>query len=81
MYFKVMKDNDIVDVLDHIVYIKYQKKHDLFLICNIKDSQAVLSSDGKYGWHIEGLYNFPPDNTTYKIEEISKFEYDNLKKR
>lgn len=41
----------------------------------------LLSSDGTHGWHIEGLYNFPPDNHVYEIIEISKTEYDKLKER
>ena len=55
MYYKVIKDDKIVDVLDHILYIKYQEKHSLLLLCDITEAQAILSSDGKYGWHIEGL--------------------------
>lgn len=80
MYYKVIKDGEVVDVLDHILYIKYQEKHGLLLLCDISEAQAILSSDGKYGWHIEGLYNFPPDNNIYEIKEITKYEYDKLKR-
>lgn len=82
MYFKVLnKSNAVVDVLDHILYVKHQPKHDLLLLCDIKEAQAVLSSSGKYGWHISGLYNFPPDNQEYKVIEITKYEYDKLKNK
>nr|DAR15964.1 MAG TPA: hypothetical protein [Caudoviricetes sp.] len=80
MYYKVIKNDEVVDVLEHILYIKYQEKHSLLLLCDITEAQAILSSDGKYGWHIEGLYNFPPDNDIYTIKEISKYEYDKLKR-
>ena len=64
-----------------IIYcIKYQEKHSLLLLCDITEAQAILSSDGKYGWHIEGLYNFPLDNDIYEIKEITKYEYDKLKR-
>lgn len=79
MYFKVLKNGTVVDVLDHILYVRHQAKHDLLLLCDRKDAQAVLSSNGKYGWHIAGLYNFPPNNEEYEIVEISKYEYDKLK--
>lgn len=79
MYYKVLKNENIVDILDHVLYVKYQAKHDLLLLCDIKEAQAILSSNGKYGWHIPGLYNFPPDNQEYQIIEISKYEYDMLK--
>lgn len=81
MYFKVCKDNEIVDILKNIFYIKYQEKHDWLVLCDIKEAEAILSSDGTHGWHIEGLYNFPPDNHVYEITEISKTEYDKLKER
>lgn len=81
MYYKVMKDNRVVDVLSHILYVKYQEKHDILLLCDIKEAQAILSSNGKYGWHIEGLYNYPPEDYTYTIVEIPKYEYDTLKTR
>ena len=79
MYYKVLLNDDVVDLLEHILYVKHQKKHDLLLLCDIEDAQAILSSNGKYGWHIDGLYNFAPDNQKYIIKEISKYEYDKLK--
>lgn len=81
MFYKVMKDGTVVDVLRNILYVKYQKKHDLILICDMKEAEAILSSDGNYGWHIEGLYYFWPDNHPYAVKKISKFEYDTLRKQ
>lgn len=75
MYYKIVKDGRVLDVLDRIVYVKYQKKHDILLLCDVKDAEAVLSSDGTCGWHIEGLYNFSPSPETVEIVEISKNEY------
>lgn len=80
MYYKVLKNNEVVDTLKEIHYIKYQSKHNLLLLCNIQEAEAILSSDGMHGWHIIGLYNFPPDNYEYKIIEITKPEYDELNK-
>ena len=81
MYYKVIKNNEVVDILRNINYIKYQEKHKILILCDNKEAQAVLSSDGKCGWHIEGLYNFPLDNTEYEIVEITEFEYEKLKTR
>ena len=81
MYYKVIKNNEVVDILRNINYIKYQEKHKILILCDIKEAQAVLSSDGKCGWHIEGLYNFPLDNTEYEIVEITEFESEKLKTR
>lgn len=80
MYYKVIKNGAVIDLLTRLLFVKYQPKHDLLLLCDSKEAQAVLSSDGNYGWHIEGLYRFAPDNSTCVIKEISKYEYDTLKK-
>ena len=74
MYYKVTNSmtQDIVDVIKEIHYIQYQEKHKILI------AQAILSSDGKKGWHIEGLYNFPLDNTIYEIEPISRLEYEEI---
>ena len=79
MYYKVTKNEKVVDILKNILYVKYQKKHDILLLCDIQEAQAILSSDGMRGWHIEGLYNLPFDNDTYEIQEISETEYKKLK--
>lgn len=81
MYYKVMKNNEVVDILKNILYVKYQKKHDILLLCDIQEAQAILSSDGMRGWHIEGLYNLPFNNDVYEIKEISETEYKKLKMR
>ncbi len=80
MYYKVTNPTtqDVVDVIKEIHYIQYQERHKILILCDIKIAQAILSSDGKKGWHIEGLYNFPPDNTTYEIEPITRAEYEEI---
>ena len=67
MYYRVIKNGKVIDVLERIIYVKYQEKHDQILICDIKEAEAVLSSDGKYAWHIDGLYHFKPDNSVGKL--------------
>ena len=80
MFYKVLKENTIVDLLQYIRYVHYQDKHGIILLCSPEDAQAVLSSNGKRGWHTAELYSFKPDNSVYQIEEIDKYEYDSLQK-
>jgi hypothetical protein len=81
MFWKVMKNDKVVDLLQQLQYIQYQYKHDVVLLCEPEVAEAVLSSDGKRGFHIEGLYNFKPDNAIYCIEEISESTYNKFKKQ
>lgn len=80
MYYKVLKDNKVIDVLDNLVFVKYQKKHNLMLLCDKSEAQAIESSDGLHFWHIDWLYNIPVDGyDTVELVEIDKYEYNQLK--
>ena len=79
-YYKVLKDNKVIDVLDQLVFLKYQNKHGIMVQCDINEAQAILSSDARYIWHEETLYKIPVDGyDTVKIEEIDIYEYDKLR--
>lgn len=80
MYYKVLKDNKVIDVLDHLSFVKYQEKHNIMVSCTKEEAQAILSSDGEYIWHVYGLYNLPVDGyNTVSLEEIDIYEYKQLK--
>ena len=80
MYYKVLKDNKVIDVLDHLSFVKYQEKHGIMVSCTQEEAQAILSSGGEYIWHVHGLYNLPVDGyDTVEIQEINQYEYNQLK--
>ena len=80
MYYKVLKDGKVIDVLDHLIFVKYQKKHNVMLVCDKSEAQAIVSSDGTYIWHLEWLYKIPVDGyDTVNLVEIDKYEYEQLK--
>ena len=81
MFWKIFINDEVVDVLQQLQYVRYQHKHDVVLLCKPEVAEAVLSSDGKRCFHIEGLYYFKPDSTTYCIEEISESVYNKLLKQ
>lgn len=80
MYYKVLKNDKVIDVLDKLVFVKYQKKHNIMIGCLEHEAQAIVSSDGEHVWHINGLYRIPIDGyDTVTIEEIDEYEYRQLK--
>ena len=80
MYYKVTKDGKVLDVLDHLTFVKYQEKNNIMVVCAKEEAQAIISSDAKYIWHVYGLYAIPVDGyDTVHLEEIDKYEYDKLK--
>jgi hypothetical protein len=80
MYYKILKDNKVIDVLDRLSFVRYQPKHEIMVACASDKAQAIVSSDGEYIWHIRGLYSIPVDGyDTVELVEIDEYEYRQLK--
>lgn len=79
MYYKIIKDNKVIDVLDHLVYLKWQDKHKIWILSDINEAQAILSSDQNTIYHERTLYNAPVEVETVDIVKIDEFEYKELK--
>ena len=76
MFYKVIKDDKVIDILDKLVFLKYQEKHNRMIFCSEEEAQAILSSDGEHIWHEESLYHIPVSGyDTVRIEEIDEYEY------
>lgn len=82
MYFKVIKDGRVIDVLDKLVYLKWEPKHKTMILTDENEAQAILSSDKETIWHEKTLYNVPVEAGDYDIVElipIDQFEYKQLR--
>ena len=80
MFYKVVYNGKVIDVLGNLVYLKYQDKHDRMVMCGEDGAQATISSDGNYIWHVSGWYDIPVDGyDTVSLEKIDEYEYNRLK--
>lgn len=80
MFYKVIKDNKVIDVLDNLIYLKWEPKHKIMVLSDENEAQAILSSDKNTIWHERTLYRIPVDGyQTVDIIEIDEFEYKQLK--
>ena len=82
MYYKVIKNNKVIDVLDQLIYLKYQPKHKTMILSDINEAQAILSSNKNTIWHERTLYNIPVDEPkfdTVELVEICEDEYRQLR--
>ena len=80
MFYKVIKDNKVIDVLDKLTYLKWQPKNKIMLLSGLDEAQAILGSDGNTIWHVEGFYDLPVSGyDTVKLIEIDEYEYRQLK--
>ena len=80
MYYKVIKNNKVIDVLDKLIYLKWQPKHKTMILSDINEAQAILSSDKETIWHEKTLYNIPVSGyDEVELVEINEYEYRQLK--
>ena len=80
MYYKVIKDNKVIDVLDCLIYLKWQPNRKRMVLTDINQAQAILSSDNNTVWHERTLYDIPTDGyETVNVIKIDEFEYKQLK--
>ena len=81
MFYKVIYNNKVIDALDRLIFLKYQKKYNRMILCEEREAQAIMSSDGKHIWHEKTLYDIPVDGyDTVELVEIDKYEYEELKR-
>lgn len=79
-YYKVIKDNKVIDVLDSLIYLKWEPKHKIMILSDINEAQAILSSDKNTVWHERTLYKIPVDGyETVDLVEIDEHEYKQLR--
>lgn len=80
MFYKILKNNKVIDVLNNLTYIKYLPKNKIMVLCDENEAQAILSSDGCTIWHEVSLYELPIGGyDTVEAIEISEYEYKQLK--
>ena len=81
MYYKVIKNNKVIDILDNLIYLKWYDKHKIMVLSDENNAQAVLSSDKETIWHEKTLYKIPVSGLfdTVEVVEIDEYEYKKLK--
>lgn len=82
MYYKVIYKGKVIDVLDNLVYLRYQPKHNRMMFCQESAAQAIFSSDMQQIWHVSGLEEIPvKEYDTVTLQRIGKYEYLELKNK
>lgn len=80
MYYKVIKNNRVIDLLENPVFVKYQSKNDIMLNCPENEAEGILSSDQHQIWHVDVFPHMKKSGIdTVSLIEIDKYEYLQLK--
>ena len=76
-YYTIIKNNHIVDV--NSIFLKWHKKHNMFLVCDPKDAHYIQSSDHSALYQVPWLNLLPegaPQFEMVQSEIIDKNRYD-----
>ena len=80
MYYKVMKNGRVIDVLDQLIYVKWSPKLCCMTRTNESYAQGFLSSDKSTIWHADQFLQLPVTGyDTVDLVEIDEYEYKQLK--
>ena len=76
MYYKIIKNNQVVDVVTSLRYVKFSPKSKRILLCPRCEANGIVSESGNAIWHLEGFYPFQEGQyDTVKAVEITEEEY------
>ena len=80
MFYKVIKENKVIDVLEHLTFIRYDLQRNRFVLCGNQTAQGIISSDNETIWHVRGFHPLTlPNYDTVDLYEIDEKEYHQLK--
>ena len=80
MFYMVIKDETIIDVLSDIQYVRTQVVHNRLMVCDKKYAEGIISSDTTSIWYVpelisENVKNYP----VVTLSEIDEEKYNSLK--
>lgn len=81
-YYKIVKDNAIIDVQNNLQPVRYDDRAGIILRCRLTDNpQGVISSDGQFVWQVQEWPAFPDGFSAdvVSLMEITGEEYADLK--
>lgn len=79
MYYKIVKNNQTIDTVTSLRYVKFSPKSKKILLCPRKEASGIVSESGTTIWHLEGFYPFQEGQyETVKAVEITEEEYRRL---
>lgn len=74
MYYKIIRDNKIIDAIETIDYVRYYKNIGLLRCSKDDEPQGIIAPDNEHIWHVDGWAEFPPesgwDDDTVTLEEF-----------
>lgn len=76
-YYKVIKNNEIIDVLDKLHYVRRNPRNGVILSCGEDNGQGIISYDGSTIYKLDDALG--GDYDTVILESIDEAEYTRLR--
>ncbi len=78
-YYKVVKNERVIDVLDSLQYVRVNRRHNCIFECQPENAQGFYSSDKSYIFRIAGMPISTQEFDTVELIPIDIYEYRQLK--
>lgn len=79
MFYKVMYNNMVIDLLNEACWVRYLPNAQRFVATDSQAANGIMGSDHDTVYHIFGKpYNFAKDLKTVEVVKIDALEYDRL---
>lgn len=79
MYYKLMSNDIVVDLLRRVYYVRYLPKSQRWVGTDGQSAHGIMSSDGNEIYHLSGRSHACPDElTSVMIVPIDEAEYEAL---
>lgn len=81
MYFKIIYNALVIDILDSVQYVRWLKRGKKFVKTDMTSANGILASDGLNVYHVEGMPEFDGmgNYKTVHMVEIDEESYNTLK--
>lgn len=81
MYFKIIYNALVIDILDSVQYVRWLKRGKKFVKTDMTSAHGILASDGINVYHLDGMPEFDGmgNYKTVQMIEIDEEKYHRLK--
>lgn len=80
MFYKVVYNNMVIDLLDDVCYVRYLTGQKRSVVTDRGSAHGILSSDHNTVYHLAGRpYLFEDDTKTVYLEQVDEATYKVLK--
>jgi len=81
MFYKIIRDNEVVDALDYLQYVRVQRVDNSLICCPAQYGQGILGSNGEDKWYSSGYVAGANVNSYPEVEiiGIEENEYSEIK--